>query len=973
MAEFIEFLSKDALSELNKANEALVKMVANVETVGQKMKGLSTPSSTDSAIKQLTADYQKQEKVIQELQKELEKLATAKTKNAKSTREEIVNNRIVNSQTDTLIKANTALAGAYAQLSAKAQLASKNLRDYIVAGRQAGQTNSQFQSGLKSLQGEFDNYNRKLLQADKAVGAWGRTNQRVISGATNLMGAFGIATGLYLAVDIAQNIFNTTKELIGLESALKTVTGTQANFLEQQAFLKTTAEQYGVEIKSLTKQFTQFYVSAKDKISGDEIQGIFSRVAKASSVMGLSQEQSERAFLALNQMMSKGTIQAEELRGQLGEALPGAFGIMAKAVGVTEKQLGKMMKAGDLLAADVLPKFAKELEKVYGIESVNRVETLTAKTNRLSNAWTEFVRNMNGSKNELSAFFGWFVDSASFAIKWWGDLLEGQESKRQRYLDSLRDANTKLAQNNLSQITGADQKQKYATDRLIELEEQKAKIEKLANDLVSKNRYLKNKPTSWNPLIASIQKEIRRDEFQKNGEQLAKYNNQIVTLQGLIKGYTIEKEKENDITAKTAEQLKKEEAARKKLIKALREEYLSRTEIEKLEIVKIQTGFLQKLQQQKTAMEEVQKATSNTAAEYANYQKVIDGLQQSIDLIIDPSKAIKQTGVAELERITGAMHDTSKSSEELEANLKNLFQTTANGALSGFGMDSLIPMFDGTFNKMWDTANTFNEKMAVGMKYIGDVAKDTFAFINQQQQMQYDAQYARLEQEKNVALLFAGESATAKAEIERQYEERRKQIQRRQAQDQKKMAIFNAVINTAQGVTAALATGPAGIPLAVVIGLLGAVQIAMISSQVTPQFWAGTDNAPEGVAWTQERGREIITDKHGNIKSLGSDSGAQLTRLNKGDKVFTNKDTEAMLFNKELNGILMNNGISSPIIVNQSSGMTDGQVNKIVDAIDSKVGLELNFDANGFSKYKNAQGQRIQLVNNRLNIRTYDI
>ena len=93
--------------------------------------------------------------------------------------------------------------------------------------------------------------------------------------------------------------------------------------------------------------------------------------------------------------------------------------------------------------------------------------------------------------------------------------------------------------------------------------------------------------------------------------------------------------------------------------------------------------------------------------------------------------------------------------------------------------------------------------------------------------------------------------------------------------------------------------------------------------------------------------------------------------LNKGDKVFKNSDTEAMLFNNELNGILMNNGISSPIVnVNQEVKIdTKG----IIDAINSKVGLELNFDANGFSKYKKSQGQRIQLINNRLNIRGYDI
>jgi tape measure domain-containing protein len=43
-----------------------------------------------------------------------------------------------------------------------------------------------------------------------------------------------------------------------------------------------------------------------------------------------------KSLLALNQMMSKGTIQAEELRGQL--ALPGAFELW-RLVGVTEKNL----------------------------------------------------------------------------------------------------------------------------------------------------------------------------------------------------------------------------------------------------------------------------------------------------------------------------------------------------------------------------------------------------------------------------------------------------------------------------------------------------------------------------------------------------------------------------------------------------------------------------------------------------------
>ena len=45
-------------------------------------------------------------------------------------------------------------------------------------------------------------------------------------------------------------------------------------------------------------------------------------MAQASVVLGMSQEETEGALRAVQQMMSKGKVQAEELRGQLGERLP---------------------------------------------------------------------------------------------------------------------------------------------------------------------------------------------------------------------------------------------------------------------------------------------------------------------------------------------------------------------------------------------------------------------------------------------------------------------------------------------------------------------------------------------------------------------------------------------------------------------------------------------------------------------------
>jgi tape measure domain-containing protein len=54
-----------------------------------------------------------------------------------------------------------------------------------------------------------------------------------------------------------------------------------------------------------------------------------------SSALGLSVDDQRGIFKALEQMLSKGNVQAEELRGQLGERLPGAIYFSAKALGVT--------------------------------------------------------------------------------------------------------------------------------------------------------------------------------------------------------------------------------------------------------------------------------------------------------------------------------------------------------------------------------------------------------------------------------------------------------------------------------------------------------------------------------------------------------------------------------------------------------------------------------------------------------------
>ena len=76
-----------------------------------------------------------------------------------------------------------------------------------------------------------------------------------------------------------------------------------------------------------------------------------------------------------------------------------------------------------------------------------------------------------------------------------------------------------------------------------------------------------------------------------------------------------------------------------------------------------------------------------------------------------------------------------------------------------------------------------------------------------------------------------------KEQLDKEVSQKRKQIAREEAQSQKNLNIFEAVINTANAVTRALATG--GPILAGIVGALGLAQISAISSAPLPALAGG--------------------------------------------------------------------------------------------------------------------------------------
>ena len=404
----------------------------------------------------------------------------------------------------------------------------------------------------------------------------------------------------------------------------------------------------------------------------------------------------------------------------------------------------------------------------------------------------------------------------------------------------------------------------------------------------------------------------------------------------------------------------------KKSIKLDQEEVkVKKEKIKKIKEEKVYIlGTVSFLEQQINKLEELRSTTATNNEQYKEitgairyYQKWLDSLTNSIKNVTEAQDNFTIT-IPELDE--NIFDKIVKDKEELDNWLKDFKEGFKQDFISNSG-----------FSKVFELIENFDKLKTDGVATalaISEAFQQAFNTISKSSQANFDAEYSRLEQQKNVSLQFAGESATAKEEIEKQYEVRKKEIQKREAEAQKRLAIFNIAINTAQAIAATFSKAgfPAGIPLAAIMATIGAAQIAMVSSQEIPQFWKGTDNAPEGLAWTQERGAEVITDSKGNVKTYGSNKGAELTYLNKGDKVYKSHED---YINKELS----KSGIQ-PIgqsfgSVNINGGLTKEdlteQITRLSKTISQKENININIDKKGFRTIVNGK----ENLNNRLTLK----
>ena len=410
------------------------------------------------------------------------------------------------------------------------------------------------------------------------------------------------------------------------------------------------------------------------------------------------------------------------------------------------------------------------------------------------------------------------------------------------------------------------------------------------------------------------------------------------------------------------------------------------------EKIKADVNSLKAMEQMISKLKEQQSATDVTSEKFNALGSIISILETTYNGLVESMKP-KETlapmakGIQDLTDESKLLHDVTKSvtddlekqqkqAEENAKALKKLKESTdeyigsfSKGFLSSQGLGAFDQFFDGTFQQrlqsLIQSGADMTEIYALYFESITESAQQAFNKIFELSNQRFENERINLQREKEIAILFAGDSASAREEINRQYDERQREIRNREAKAKKQQALFNIAIDIAQGIVSALASG--NIPLSIAIGAIGAVELALVASQQVPQFYKGTDNAPKGWAYTQEKGAEIITDKNGKLKTAGNNKGAQLTYLEQGDKVYT-AEQSALMFDNGLNNILASNGISMPKIQVNTPNI---DISGVIRAIENKPTVINQVDQGGFRQLiSNGHGIK-EVTNRRINGQSY--
>lgn len=248
---------------------------------------------------------------------------------------------------------------------------------------------------IKRYNGEIKSLNKELQRLENMPPSGFMSRMSKLKGGIgSLIPGAAVAVGAAGLFQFNSEAVETSATLESASKAIKFASKDSKDFGANMAFLKDSI------IGKLKMPMMETYEGFKTlggamigtKLQGQQARDMFESVSMGARVMGLSGDDTKGVFLALGQMMSKGKVSAEELNGQLGERLPGALNIAARAMKMSKSELLNLMQSGQIMSEDFLPKFAAEMRKTFEKGVPEALDSTRAKMDELANKEIEVKR-----------------------------------------------------------------------------------------------------------------------------------------------------------------------------------------------------------------------------------------------------------------------------------------------------------------------------------------------------------------------------------------------------------------------------------------------------------------------------------------------------------------------------------------------------------------------------------------------------
>jgi lambda family phage tail tape measure protein len=257
-----------------------------------------------------------------------------------------------------------------------------------------------FHGSITSAIGAVKSFNQSLNSSTKSIqnierrvtglGASLRDTMVVLGQFRAALHTIWMFTGEWAAsiVDAAAKLERLQMLMKGLSKAT-TEAGRTADALRDMNYVLEKAKNAPFTIDAIADSFVKLKAAGIDPTKGS-----LDALTDAVAHFGGTSETLHRATIAVQQMAGKGVISMEELRQQLGEAVPNAMQLMARGMGMSMQELVKQVSLGKVEATGALQRMFIEMRAEFQGSSSAMMTTWNGMTSKLKTDWMLFAQEI---------------------------------------------------------------------------------------------------------------------------------------------------------------------------------------------------------------------------------------------------------------------------------------------------------------------------------------------------------------------------------------------------------------------------------------------------------------------------------------------------------------------------------------------------------------------------------------------------